>query len=87
MEHTSHGDVIKRLKRADGHLKRVIQMIEDERSCVDVAQQLHAVWKAVEQAKRVYVHDHVDHCLDRSANGEGDARALVSEFKEISRYL
>ena len=51
MEHTSHGDVIKRLKRADGHLKRVIQMIEDERSCVDVAQQLHAVWKAVQNDK------------------------------------
>jgi hypothetical protein len=31
--HTSHPDIIKRLKRAAGHLKSTIQMLEDERTC------------------------------------------------------
>jgi len=39
-------------------------------------------------AKRRLIHDHVDHCLDVAANGRGKpARAVVSEFKAISRYL
>ena len=51
--HQTHGDVAKRLKRAEGHLRNVIQMIETGRACLDIAQQLHAVEKAIEAAKTV----------------------------------
>ena len=55
---------------------------------LDLAQQLHAVEKAIAEAKRQLIHDHVDHCLDVAANGRGKpTRAVVSEFKAISRYL
>ncbi len=88
MKHATHDDVVKRLKRADGHLRKVIAMIEDGRPCLDVVQQLHAVWKAVEQAKRIYVHDHIDRCLDGAAPGDGgETRAPVPRFREITRYL
>ncbi len=86
--HQTHPDIVKRLKRAEGHLRRVIAMIEEGRSCLDVAQQLHAVEKAVSEAKKTLIHDHVDHCLDAAANGRGKtARSVVSEFKAISKYL
>lgn len=87
MLHASHPEVIKRLRRAEGHLRTVIQMIESGRPCVDVAQQLHAVERAISQAKRTLIHDHVDHCLEGSANGAGEARQLIGEFKEITKYL
>ncbi|NVK33476.1 MAG: metal-sensing transcriptional repressor [Rhodobacteraceae bacterium] len=87
MEHQSHSAIIKRLKRANGHLSKTIAMIEDGRPCVDVAQQLHAVSKAIEQAKRVLIHDHIDHCLEGSTAKEKDQSQLVSEFREISKYL
>lgn len=38
--HTTHPDVIKRLKRAYGHLNNIIQMLEGGRDCLDIAQQL-----------------------------------------------
>jgi DNA-binding FrmR family transcriptional regulator len=86
--HQTHPDVAKRLKRAEGHLRRVISMIEEGRTCLDVAQQLHAVEKAISEAKKTLIHDHVDHCLDAAANGRGrPARSVVSEFKAISKYL
>jgi DNA-binding FrmR family transcriptional regulator len=86
--HQSHPDIVKRLKRAEGHLRRVISMIEEARPCLDVAQQLHAVEKAIGEAKKTLIHDHVDHCLDTAVNGRGKpARAVVSEFKAISKYL
>jgi len=86
--HESHPNIVKRLKRAEGHIRRVIAMFGEGRTCLDLAQQLHAVEKAVAEAKRQLVHDHVDHCLDAAVNGRGKpTRAVVNEFKAISRYL
>jgi uncharacterized protein len=87
--HESHPDIVKRLKRAEGHLRRVIAMFDDGRSCLDLAQQLHAVEKAIAEAKKALIHDHVDHCLDTAANGGSgkSAKNVLAEFKAISRYL
>lgn len=86
--HTTHGDTVKRLKRAEGHLATVIKMIEDGRECLDLAQQLHAVEKAIAQAKKTLIHDHIDHCLEHSTSTETRAaRQSIREFKEITKYL
>jgi DNA-binding FrmR family transcriptional regulator len=86
--HDTHPNIVKRLQRAEGHLRRVIEMFSEGRSCLDLAQQLHAVEKAVGEAKRTLIHDHVDHCLDTAANGSGrSTKAVVDEFKAISKYL
>ena len=76
--HATHPGIIKRLKRADGHLRHVIDMIEEGRACTDIAVQLQAVEKAVTAAKRTLIHDHIDHCL--GADGEtglADMKALA----------
>lgn len=86
--HTSHPDIIKRLKRAEGHLHSIIAMMETGRGCLDVAQQLQAVESAIGNAKRVLIHDHIDHCLDHAMQGDGKESAeAVREFKEITKYL
>ncbi|HSP57944.1 MAG TPA: metal-sensing transcriptional repressor [Halomonas sp.] len=86
--HQSHPDIIKRLNRARGHLQSVTQMIADGRPCLDIAQQLHAVEKAVQQAKRTLVLDHIDHCLEEALSPQRLAqRARAEEFKAIARYL
>ena len=57
------------------------------RPCLST-QQLHAVEKAIGQAKKALIHDHIDHCLDVAANGRGGAaRKVIGEFKTISKYL
>jgi len=84
----SHPDVVKRLKRAHGHLNSIIAMLEGERGCLEIAQQLQAVEKAIVNAKKALVHDHIDHCLDQSMRGGGGSRgAAIREFKEITKYL
>lgn len=86
--HTVHPDVVKRLKRAHGHLQNVIAMIEDERACIDIAQQLHAVERAISAAKKLVIHDHLDHCLEEVASaGPAAMRSSVAEFKDITKYL
>jgi uncharacterized protein len=85
---TAHSDVLKRLKRAQGHLKSIITMLEEGRGCLDVAQQLQAVEKAITNAKKVLVHDHIDHCLEHTVReGTLSADDAIREFKEITKYL
>lgn len=86
--HQSHADILRRLKRADGHLRKIIEMIETERSCLDIAQQLHAVEKAVGAAKKTLIHDHIDHCLEVAVGPTSrQQRAPIELFKDITKYL
>jgi len=83
--HASYPAIIKRLKRAGGHLNSIVTMIEAEQPCVDIAQQLHAVERAVASAKRALIEDHIDHCL-QADDGKAVPEA-VEEFRKISKYL
>lgn len=86
--HQTHPRVVKRMRRAEGHLRGVIEMIEAGRPCLDIAQQLQAVEKAIAQAKKVLIHDHLDHCLDEVVGPlSRDRRCSIEEFKEIAKYL
>ena len=86
--HTAHPDVVKRLKRANGHLQNVIAMMEGGRACIDIAQQLHAVERAISAAKKLVIHDHLDHCLEEVAGaGPAAMRSSIAEFKDITKYL
>jgi len=86
--HQSHPEIIKRLKRANGHLQTVIAMLEDGRGCLDIAQQLQAVESAISKAKKTLVHDHIDHCLEHAVRSRTQsAKATLNEFKAISKYL
>ena len=88
MSHQQHPDIIKRLKRADGHLQTIIKMIEDRRPCVQLAQQLQAVESAIMNAKKALIHDHIDHCLDQSIKLPGRKGNLaLRQFRAVTKYL
>ena len=86
--HATHPAIIKRLKRAEGHLRSIIGMLESERPCLEIAQQMYAVEKAITSAKETLVRDHLEHCLEHAVGGKGKkAQETVREFKEITKYL
>jgi uncharacterized protein len=86
MKHTSHPDIVKRLKRAEGHLRSTIEMFAQGKSCLELAQQLHAVENAVANAKREMIHDHIEHCLDDPGSAMS-SKAALKELKAITKYL
>lgn len=80
--------MIKRLKKASGHLNSTIEMLVAGRTCLDIAQQLQAVEKAVQNAKKTLIQDHLDHCLEDLVGPlGGEQQHSMKEFKEITRYL
>lgn len=87
MTHT-YSEIQTRLKRANGHLNKIISMIEDDCACLDIAQQLQAVEKAVHNAKVLLVQDHIEHCIENAAHTKsGVDRKALSELKQITKYL
>ena len=86
--HSTHPQVLNRLKRADGHLHNVLAMIGAGKPCLDIVQQLHAVERAISAAKKALIHDHLDHCLEEAVRVQPrGGRDAVTEFKDITKYL
>jgi uncharacterized protein len=81
-------EIVTRLKRAEGHLAKVIEMMEAGRPCLDLAQQLHAVEKAISNAKKGLIKDHINHCMEESSGAlPREAKVLIKEFQAVTKYL
>ena len=81
-------EIATRLKRAQGHLIAVIDMMESGRPCMDLAQQLHAVEKAIGNAKKQLIKDHITHCMDETPEAmPREFKSLIKEFQALTKYL
>ena len=88
MKHASHPDIVKRLKQAQGQIAAILGMFEQERSCLELAQQMQAVESVLHSAKRALIQDHMEHCLgDAAAHDEISVKDALREFKALSKYL
>lgn len=71
MEVTSEvvGDVVKRLRRAEGQIGGIIRMIESGRDCADVVTQLAAVSRALDRAGFKIIASGLRECLAKENTG------------------
>ncbi len=79
-------DIIRRLKIIDGHLKKVIQMVEDDKYCIDILQQSAAVQSALKQVDQLLLRNHLHCCVTdaiKSNKGDEAILELLRIFKKI----
>jgi len=55
--------LVKRLKRVEGQVRGLEQMIEDERYCIDVLTQISATRAALEGVALKVLEDHIAYCV------------------------
>lgn len=73
-------DLLKRLNRVEGQVRGIARMVEDDRYCIDVLDQVAAVTKALQQVSLGLVHDHLGHCVaDAVRQGGPEADAKLAE--------
>lgn len=70
VDDTATGDVIKRLRRAEGQIRGVIAMLEDGRDCADVVTQLAAVSRALDRAGFKVIASGLQQCISSAGEGE-----------------
>ena len=78
----------KRLRRIEGQVRGVQNMVEEDRYCIDVLTQLRAVHAALRRVEEEVLRDHVEHCVARAmATGDdGLRRQTVQELVDALRH-
>lgn len=56
-------DALKALKISKGQIEAVIKMIEDERYCVDISNQIIAAQSLLKKANLLILKQHMNHCV------------------------
>lgn len=74
------GDVVKRLRRAEGQIRGVIAMLEAGRDCTDVVTQLSAVARAIDRAGFKIIASGLQQCM--AAPEDSDQRRTDIEQME-----
>jgi DNA-binding FrmR family transcriptional regulator len=76
----SKDQMLARLRRAEGQLRGLQQMIEADRYCIDVLTQISAVNKALQSVAVGLLDDHLRGCVAHAvAAGGDDAEAKLTE--------
>ncbi len=55
--------ILKRLRRVEGQVRGIAGMVEDDRYCIDVLQQISAAQAALDKVALALVDDHTRHCV------------------------
>jgi len=76
-------DAIKYLNIARGQIEGIVRMIEEERYCIDISNQIISSVSLLKKANGVIIKQHLQHCI-KDACCEGD---LDNKLDEISTLL
>lgn len=73
-------DLVRRLRRVEGQVRGIAQMVEDDRYCIDVLTQIAAATRALQSVAVGMLDDHMRHCvLDAATRGGGAAEDKITE--------
>ena len=76
----SKDELLKSLRRIEGQVRGVAQMVEADRYCIDVLTQISAVNKALQRVAVGMFDDHLRHCVaDAVASDVGEADEKLTE--------
>ncbi len=77
--------VTKRLRRIEGQVRGINQMIEDDRYCIDIVTQISAVRAALRRAEEEILKDHVSHCVEHAitSGDKTDQRRKIAELMAV----
>lgn len=82
-------DLLKRLRRAEGQVRGVQRMIEEDKYCIDILTQVSAATKALERVALSLLDEHLAHCVAEAASegGEKTAEKLREASQAIARFV
>lgn len=90
----SHGytpqkdQLIKRLRRVEGQVRGIAKMVDEDRYCIDVLQQLSAVKAALDKVALGMLDDHVRHCMTAGADDAARMQEMTGELMNaVSRLV
>ncbi|MGI6030150.1 MAG: metal-sensing transcriptional repressor [Eubacteriales bacterium] len=77
-----HAQVTRLLKTARGQLDGILRMVEEDRYCIDISNQLLSTQAILKKANRMVVQAHIEHCV-KDAVLEGAGQQKVEEILDL----
>ncbi len=71
--HHDNTDPIRRLKTAEGHLRGIQRMLEEDAYCIDVIRQIQAVQSSLNKISALLLDQHLNSCVITAVRGEDPA--------------
>lgn len=71
----SKEQILKRLRRVEGQVRGVENMVTEDRYCIDVLTQIHAIQAALDKVALGLLDEHARHCVMGAKGAERDEKA------------
>mgnify|MGYP000924763105 CR=1 FL=1 len=74
--------IVHRLKITQGHMKKVLEMVEGDVYCVDILHQSDAIQKALKEIDNIILENHLKSCVSDSIR-EGKSDEAIAEVMNV----
>lgn len=78
--------ILRRLRIIEGQVKGVIDMVEEDRYCIDISNQIMAISQALKGVNREVLSVHLHHCVLDSMESK-DADQVEERLEEINQVI
>lgn len=77
--------ILSRLRSAEGHIRGIIRMVEEDTYCVDVIRQTKAVQRALDRANALLLERHLNHCVSAAIRSEDsrERERVIAELLDV----
>jgi len=80
---TNNKDIINRLKRAEGQLRGVQKMIEDDKECIDIVTQLTAVRSSINRTMGIVISNKINQIIENPVEDKEKQEEKLQKALEL----
>lgn len=81
--------ILRNLKTAKGQIDGLIKMIEENRYCIDISNQILATRAILDRVNRLLIEGHMETCVFNAANSgtEEDRKEKIEELSALMKKM
>ena len=83
----NHAQVNRLLKTARGQIDGILKMVEEDRYCIDVSQQVMATGAILSRVNREILEAHLRHCVQEAASASEREEKIDEFVRALERIL
>ena len=80
-------ELLGRLRRIEGQARGIQQMVEDDRYCLDIVQQIQALTSAAREVALLVMEDHLRECVTTAVKDDEGEAAIREMMAVLARAL
>jgi DNA-binding FrmR family transcriptional regulator len=81
--------LLARMRKIEGQARGIQRMIDEDRYCLDIVQQLTALSRAVDEVSLLMLESHIEGCVAdaiRDQHGEGHIKELMGTIRKAMKW-